>query len=126
MIEDASTTLDNYYIICIDIVGKCELYNTKLKNYHVISNLNFLEKSNQEVLNNLKEFLTGDNSKTDYLRKCDILFDIFYKERGNYTGSNANDNNNNDPQKIEVRTQNEKNNENQNFKEETKNEKSNK
>ena len=73
MIEDASQTLDNYYIICMDIVGKCELYNTKLKNYHVISNLNFLEKSNQEVLNNLKEFLTGDNSKTDYLRKCDNI-----------------------------------------------------
>ena len=122
MIEDASQTLDNYYIICKDIVGKCETYNTKLKNYHVISNLNFLEKSNQVVMDNLNELLKGDNSKKDYLSKCDILFDIFYKERGNYTGSNTNDNNN--PQKIEVRTQNDRNYINRNFKEESKNGKS--
>ena len=124
MIEDASQTLDNYYIICMDIVGKCELYNTKLKNYHVISNLNSLEKSNQVVLNNLNELLKGDNSKKDYLSKCDILFDIFYKERGNLTGNNGKDNNNNNSQKIEVRTQNDRNYINQNFKEESKNGKS--
>ena len=124
MIEDASQTLDNYYIICMDIVGKCELYNTKLKNYHVISNLNSLEKSNQVVLNNLNELLKGDNSKKDYLSKCDILFDIFYKERGNLTGNNGKDNNNNNSQKIEVRTQNDRNYINRNFKEESKNGKS--
>ena len=107
MIEDASSALDKYYIICMDIVGKYESYNTRLRNFHIINNINFIEKSNKIVMENLNELLKGENSKKDYLNKCDILFDIFYKERGNYTGSNTKDNNN--PPKIEVRVQNEKN-----------------
>ena len=107
MIEDASSALDKYYIICMDIVGKYESYNTRLRNFHIINNINFIEKSNKIVMENLNELLKGENSKKDYLNKCDILFDIFYKERGNYIGSNTKDNNN--PPKIEVRVQNEKN-----------------
>ena len=36
MIEDASSTLDKYYLICMDIIGKYESYNQKLRNFHVI------------------------------------------------------------------------------------------
>lgn len=107
MIEDASSTLDKYYIICMDIVGKYESYNTRLRNFHIINNINFIEKSNKIVMENLNDLLKGENFKKDYLNKCDILFDIFYKERGNYTGSNTKDNNN--PPKIEVHVQKEKN-----------------
>ena len=105
MIEDASSILDKYYAICMDMVGKYESYNTKLKNYHVISNINFLETSNKIVLNDLNEFMKGDNNKEDYLSKCEKLFDIVYKERGNFTGKN----NVNTSQKIEVSTQASKN-----------------
>ena len=84
MIEGASSTFNKYYDICMDIIGKCESYNMKLKNFHIIKNLEFLENSNKIVLEDLNEFMKGDNSKKDYLKKCEKLFDIFYKERGNY------------------------------------------
>ena len=71
----------------MDIIGKCESYNMKLKNFHIIKNLEFLENSNKIVLEDLNEFMKGDNSKNDYLRKCEKLFDIFYKERGNFNNS---------------------------------------
>ena len=87
MIEGASSTLDKYYAICMDIIGKCESYNMKLKNFHIIKNLEFLENSNKIVLDDLNEFMKGDNSKRDYLKKCEKLFDIFYKERGNFNTS---------------------------------------
>ena len=57
------------------------------------------------VLNDLNEFMNGDNNKEDYLSKCEKLFDIFYKERGNFIGNN----NVHTSQKIEVSTQASKN-----------------
>ena len=93
----------------------------------IIDNTNkicFLYKGNKiktdDMNKDVSQFFTSDYEQNivvndpnnlignykDYLNKCDILFDIFYKERGNYTGSNTKDNNN--PPKIEVRVQNEK------------------
>ena len=77
MIEGASSTFNKYYDICMDIIGKCESSNMKLKNYHIIKNLEYLENSNKIVLEDLNEFMKGDNSKKDYLKKCEKLFDIF-------------------------------------------------
>ena len=111
MIEGASSTLDKYYAICMDIIGKCESYNMKLKNFHIIKNLEFLENSNKIVLEDLNEFMKGDNSKKDYLRKCEKLFDIFYKERGNF----------NNAIKIDSSTQGNKNNLNKSSKVDSKN-----
>ena len=111
MIEGASSTLDKYYAICMDIIGKCESYNMKLKNFHIIKNLEYLENSNKIVLEDLNEFMKGDNSKNDYLRKCEKLFDIFYKERGNF----------NNAIKIDSSTQGNKNNLNKSSKVDSKN-----
>ena len=111
MIEGASSTLDKYYAICMDIIGKCESYNMKLKNFHIIKNLEFLENSNKTVLDDLNEFMKGDNSKRDYLKKCEKLFDIFYKERGNFNTSI----------KIDSNTQDNKNNLNKSSKVDSKN-----
>jgi len=111
MIDRASSTLDKYYAICMDIIGKCESYNMKLKNFHIIKNLEYLENSNKIVLEDLNEFMKGDNSKKDYLRKCEKLFDIFYKERGNFNNSI----------KIDSSTQDNKNNLNKSSKGDPKN-----
>ena len=111
MIDRASSTLDKYYAICMDIIGKCESYNMKLKNFHIIKNLEYLENSNKIVLEDLNEFMKGDNSKNDYLRKCEKLFDIFYKERGNF----------NNAIKIDSSTQGNKNNLNKSSKVDSKN-----
>ena len=111
MIDRASSTLDKYYAICMDIIGKCESYNMKLKNFHIIKNLEYLENSNKIVLEDLNEFMKGDNSKKDYLKKCEKLFDIFYKERGNF----------NNAIKIDSSTQGNKNNLNKSSKVDSKN-----
>ena len=37
--------------------------------------------------------ITGDYRDRSFLDKCEKLLDIFYKERGNYTGSNNKENN---------------------------------
>ena len=93
MIETASATLDNYYTICMDIIGKYESFNSELKNYHIINNINFIENSNKIVNEHLDKLLITDKTKKGYLDKCEKLLDIFYKERGNYTGSNNKENN---------------------------------
>ena len=113
MLEDASTTLDNYYFICMDIIGKYESYNSKLRNFHVIKNINSLKKSNKIIIEQLDNLLIGDKSKDDYLNKCRILFDIFISERGNFINRNAGENKN--QEKIEVNIQKEKNNSNENL-----------
>ena len=89
MIENASITLDKYYSICMDIIGKYESYNSKLRNFHIIKNINSLQKSNKIIIGQLDNLLIGDKSIDDYLNKCKILFDIYMSERGNFINRNA-------------------------------------
>ena len=77
----------------MDIIGKYESFNSELKNYHIINNINFIENSNKIVNEHLDKLLITDKTKKGYLDKCEKLLDIFYKERGNYTGSNNKENN---------------------------------
>ena len=80
------------------------------QSYHIIQNINFLEKSNKEVLKHLDYLIEGDNSKDSYLEKCKVLFDIYHKERKNYAGENIIYDDK--PQKKEI-IQSENNNNNQ-------------
>ena len=88
MINDAYETLENYYKICNDILDKYDSYNKTYKNYHIIQNINFLERSNKRVLEDLEFITKVDVSKNTYLEKCRVLFDIYHKERKNYAGEN--------------------------------------
>ena len=99
VIENAYKILINYHAICKDIIDKYEAYNIKSRNYHIIKNIDSLEKSNKEVIEYLNCLITEDNSKKSYYDKCKLLIDIYYKERKNYAGKNIKDNNN--PQKKE-------------------------
>ena len=83
-IENAYEVLENYYIICKDILDKYISYNQTKRNYHIIQNINFLEKSNKEVMGHLDILLKKDNSKESLINKCGLLVDIFDKERKNY------------------------------------------
>lgn len=94
MIDDAVNILDNYYIICMDIIGKYELYNSRQRNYHVLQTLNSIPESNKKILEDLDKFLMGNKSKNDYLNKCKILIDIFTSDREKYIGGIAVENKN--------------------------------
>ena len=94
VIENAYKILINYHAICKDIIDKYEAYNIKSRNYHIIKNIDSLEKSNKEVIKYLNCLITEDNSKESYFNKCKLLIDIYYKERENYTRKNFKDNNN--------------------------------
>ena len=118
MINDAYETLENYYKISNDILDKYVSYNRTYRNYHIIQNINFLEKSNKEVLKHLDYLIEGDNSKDSYLEKCKVLFDIYHKERKNYAGENIIYDDK--PQKKEI-IQSENNNNNQKSSKEKKN-----
>ena len=89
-IEQAYEILDKYYKICKDIVDKYNSYNKEKRNYHIIQNINFLEKSNKEVMGHLDILLKKDNSKESLINKCGLLVDIFDKERKNYDKKNPN------------------------------------
>ena len=90
VIENAYKILINYHIICKDIIDKYEAYNIKSRNYHIIKNIDSLEKSNKEVIKYLNCL---EDSKESYFDKCKLLIDIYYKERKNYAGKNIKDNN---------------------------------
>ena len=118
MINDAYETLENYYKICNDILDKYDSYNKTYKNYHIIQNINFLERSNKRVLEDLEFITKVDVSKNTYLEKCRVLFDIYHKERKNYAGENIIYDDK--PQKKEI-IQSENNNNNQKSSKEKKN-----
>ena len=112
-IENAYEVLENYYIICKDILDKYISYNQTKRNYHIIQNINFLEKSNKEVIGHLDILLQKDNPKVSLINKCGLLIDIFDKERKNYDKKISNvkevlqkENNNNNKQNL---NQNKKN-----------------
>ena len=93
IIEKGYKVLDNYYIICKDIIDKYISYNKRKRNFHIIQNINFLQKSNKEVMEHLDILLKKDNSKESFINKCGLLIDIYYNERKNYD-KNAQENNN--------------------------------
>ena len=112
IIDNTYKIFVNYHSICKDILDKYEeVKNTKLKNYHLIENIHYLEKSNKEVIKHLNYLTKEDNSKEGFFKKCGLLIDIYYKERKNDEDKNIKENNN--QQKKEV-TQNENNNNNPN------------
>ena len=100
IIDNAYDILDNYYKICNDILDKYDSYNSTLRNYHIIQNINFLEKSNKEIIKHLDYLIKEDDCKDTYFGKCGILIDIYYKERKNYAGENIIDDD--IPQRKEV------------------------
>ena len=107
MMNDAYDTLENYYNICNDMLYNYDSFNKELRNYHTIQNINFLETSNKEVIEDLNYLIKNDNSKETYSKQCEILINTFFKERKNYAGENIDK-----PQKTEV-IQSESNNNNQ-------------
>ena len=115
MRNDAYDTLENYYNICNDMLYNYDSFNKELRNYHTIQNINFLETSNKEVIEDLNYLIKNDNSKETYSKQCEILINIFFKERKNYAGENIDK-----PQKTEV-IQSESNNNNQKSSKEKKN-----
>jgi len=100
IIDNAYDILDNYYKICNDILDKYDSYNSTLRNYHIIQNINFLEKSNKEIIKHLDYLIKEDDCKDTYFGKCGILIDIYYKERKNYAEENIIDDD--IPQRKEV------------------------
>ena len=81
MIEEAVDVLDDYYNIAMDLIEKYETYNTQLRNFHVISNINSLAESNKKVFEDLDQILIGDRSKEDYLNRCEALIDIYISNK---------------------------------------------
>ena len=86
MIEEAVGVLDKYYDIAMDLIEKYETYNTQLRNFHVISNINSLADSNKKVFEDLDQILIGDRSKDDYLKRCEKLIDIYISDKEIYLG----------------------------------------
>ena len=89
MIEEAVDVLDDYYNIAMDLIEKYETYNTQLRNFHVISNINSLAESNKKVFEDLDQILIGDRSKEDYLNRCEALIDIYISNKKNYLGGDV-------------------------------------
>ena len=89
MIEEAVGVLDEYYNIAMDLIEKYETYNTQLRNFHVISNINSLADSNKKVFEDLDQILIGDRSKEDYLNRCEALIDIYISNKEIYLGGAA-------------------------------------
>ena len=89
MIEEAVSVLDDYYNIAMDLIEKYETYNTQLRNFHVISNINSLAESNKKVFEDLDQILIGDRSKEDYLNRCEALIDIYISNKKNYLGGDV-------------------------------------
>ena len=94
MFEDAFEALDYYYNISMDLIGKYESYNSRLRNYHVIQTINNFEFSNKKITDDLNKIIIGNKSKSDYLNKCKILIDIFVSDRERYIGGIAVENQN--------------------------------
>ena len=89
MIEEAVGVLDKYYDIAMDLIEKYETYNTQLRNFHVISNINSLADSNKKVFEDLEQILIDDRSKDDYLKRCEKLIDIYISNKEIYLGGAA-------------------------------------
>ena len=94
MLEDAFEALDYYFNIPMDLIGKYESYNSRLRNYHVIQTINNLEFSNKKITDDLNKIIIGNKSKSDYLNKCKILIDIFVSDKERYIGGIAVENQN--------------------------------
>ena len=129
MIEDAFSALDSYYNISMDLIEKYELYNSRLRNYHVIKTINHLQISNKKITDDLNQIIIGNKSKSDYLNKCKVLIDIFVSDKERYIGGIAVENkymenneassqnvianaNDNYIEKIQVETKNSEDNQN--------------
>ena len=99
IIEDMKDSLDGamkifnqYYEIAEDIIGKYELYNSKLKNHRILKSIDNLNKSNKNINEVLNEILHEKDIKI----KINNLINIYNGDRLNYKEgiSNQIDNNN--------------------------------
>ena len=73
ILDKAVVILKNYYLISKDIIEKYESFNTKLINYQVIKTVNYLSYSNKSINKQLDNFF----SENDWLKRCNILIDIY-------------------------------------------------
>ena len=82
--DGAVRIMEQYCDIAQDIISKYETFNTKYTNFQVLKTISFLQKSNNEVLNDLIKVTEGDLELTE---KCTVLIEIFKGDRSNYTNN---------------------------------------
>lgn len=83
-LDRAANIFSKYHEIALDILGKYELNNSKLKNYQVLKTLKYLGHSNKKLIEDLDEILYIKDIKEN---KDNTLILQFAKLIGIYEGN---------------------------------------
>jgi len=87
--DGAIKIIEKYYSIAQDVIKKYESFNSKLKNYQILKTINYLSISNNEIIKQIDNVISGNKSKDDWKKKCDILIDIIESDRADYKNETA-------------------------------------
>ena len=80
LLDGTMKIYENYCEILNDVIEKYDFNNKEYKNYGVLKNFLNLKKSNQRIMNDLDEIISGDN----YKNKAFFLIEKFQKDLENY------------------------------------------
>ena len=87
--DDAVKIVEKYYEIANDMINKYETFNSKLKNYQVLLSINYLSKTNKEIIKDIDNVIKGNKNKEDWKKKCNKLIDIIEGDRSVYKNENS-------------------------------------
>ena len=86
ILDGAVKMFEDYCKISTDHLIKYESYNENLKNFQVLKTMDYLSKSNKEMINDLNEIIDMKNKDQEklWIGKCCVLIDIFHGNKKIY------------------------------------------
>ena len=86
ILDGAVKMFEDYCKISTDLLVKYESYNENLKNFQVLKTMDYLSKSNKEMINDLNEIIDMKNKDQEkiWIGKCCVLIDIFHGNKKIY------------------------------------------